>query len=332
MQSRPISFKISGSGAYVPRRSVASSELDTLCGLNIGSIESLFGISERRWAEPDETSSVMGAAAAKAALDEAGWSGQDLDVIIGACGVMEQPIPGTSALVQRRLGLGDKGIPAFDINATCLSFLLALDRMLVGFALGEWKRGLIVCADIASAALDFSDAEASAIFGDGAVAFALEADGPHTRRAHLFRTYADGADLCRLEAGGTRLRPHDDLNAFLAHSRFRMDGMGVFKATARRFQPFTTELFAKSGITPDDISVIIPHQASAPALEHLKRSLPGGHAKCIDIFGTTGNQIATSLANALHTARRTHRLVPGTHGLLIGSSAGISLGGAIIQW
>ena len=118
---------------------------------------------------------------------------------------MEQPIPGTASMIQRRLGLGNSGIPAFDVNATCLSFLVAVDTMVMGMAVGKWRRGLIVSADIASAALHFSSSEASVIFGDGAAAIVVEANGPSTLLACRLSTFGDGADLCQLEAGGTRL-------------------------------------------------------------------------------------------------------------------------------
>jgi 3-oxoacyl-[acyl-carrier-protein] synthase-3 len=274
----------------------------------------------------------MGAEAAAAAMADAGWDPASLDALIGACGVMEQPIPGTSVLIQQRLGLGESGIACFDINATCLSFLQALDRALAAIALDEWQRVLIVSADIASAALDLTRPEASVLFGDGAAAIALEAGGPHQRLAHRFRTYGEGAAACRLEAGGTRLRPDDDLPAFLRGAKFRMDGQALFRATSRRFPGFMDELLDAAGLAAQDIDVIIPHQASAAALEHLKRHMPDGHARTIDLFAAIGNQIATSIPFALHTARAQGRLRAGEHGLLIGSAAGISLGGTVIRW
>lgn len=325
-------FGIAGSGAYLPRRILRADDLDALTGLPPGSIAQRFHIEKRHRADADETSSFMGAKAAEAALAQAGWDPATLDVIIGACGVMEQPIPGTSVLIQRRLGLGASGIPAFDINATCLSFLMALDRVLIGFLLGEWRRALIVSADIASAALDFSTPESSVLFGDGAAAFALEADGPHTLLAHSFRTYGDAADVCRLEAGGTRVRPEPDMEAFLARAKFRMDGKGVFRATSLRFPGFLSALLKAADISAEDLASIIPHQASAAALEHVKRSIPGGHAKTFDIYASVGNLIATSLPFTLHTARQQGRLRQSELALLLGSAAGISLGGAVIRW
>lgn len=329
---KKLNFSIAGSAVALPRRIVRSGEIDLRIGTRQGHVATTFGIRQRYWADAEETSSAMAAKAATHALQDAGWTADSVDVIVGACGVMEQPIPGTAPLVQRRLGLGGSGIAAYDVNATCLSFLLALDHVLAGFALGRWQRALIFTADIASAALDFGDPEASVIFGDGAAAFALAADGPHQCLALRLETYADGADLCRLEAGGTRLRPAENLEQFLAAARFRMDGPGVFRATARRFPRFMDRLLHAAGTRLDDIATVVPHQASAPALEHLKRIVPDGHARTIDLFADHGNQIATSLPHALHVARTTGRLQQGQRALLVGSSAGISLGGAVLQW
>lgn len=223
---------------------------------------------------------------------------------------MEQPIPGTACLIQRRLGLGGSGIPAFDVNAICLSFLVALEVVSLGMAARRWRRALIVSADIASAGLDFDDPEASVIFGDGAAAVAVEAgDNGSAILGYRLETYGDGATLCQLEAGGTRLRPEADLDAFLAGGRFRMDGPGVFKATARRFPAFTAKLLETCGV-----------------------ALPGAGERVVDIFADHGNQIAASLPSALHAAIASGRLQRGDLALLVGTAAGVSLGGAVIRY
>jgi 3-oxoacyl-[acyl-carrier-protein] synthase III len=271
--------------------------------------------------------------AAQAAIAAADWSASDLDVIIAACGVMEQPIPGTACLIQRRLGLGGSGLPCFDVNATCLSFLVALDTLSLGARAGRWRKALIVSADIASAALDFEHPEASVIFGDGAAAVAVEAvDGPSQILAYLLETYGDGADLCRLEAGGTRVRPQDDLEGFLSRARFQMDGPGVFLATAKRFPRFIARLMKESQLSFHDIDLVVPHQASAAALDHLRRVLPIPSDRIVDIFADHGNQIAASLPSALHAAIDTGRLRRGQIALMIGTAAGVSLGGAVVRY
>jgi 3-oxoacyl-[acyl-carrier-protein] synthase-3 len=324
-------FTLAGVGTYEPENAVTSDALDARFGRAPGTSLKL-GIRERRYASAEETSSFMAGEAARRAVADAGWELGQIDALIGACGVMEQPIPGTAPLVQRRLGLGESGIPAFDVNATCLSFLPALDHAVAGMVLKGWRRVLIFAADIASAALDHGDLEASAIFGDGAAAVALEAGGSSRILASRFETYGDHSDLCRLEAGGTRLRPNEDLPGFLDRSRFQMEGIALFKVTARRFPPFMARLFADSGLGPDDIGSVIPHQASAPALAHLGRALGGDPARIVDTFATLGNRIASSLPHALAVARREDRLTAGSTSLLVGSSAGVSLGGTIIRW
>ncbi len=326
-------FRIQGSGAVQPGAFVGSEEIDQRIGKAAGWTEANFAIRTRAVARGGETSSCLGAEAARAALDAAGWAPEDLDVIVGACGVMEQPIPGTATLIQRRLGLGGSGIAAFDVNATCLSFLVALDLVSLGFAAGRWKKALIVSADIASAALDFEDPEASVIFGDGAAAVAVEADESGSAiLGFRMETYGDGAELCRLEAGGTRVRPHEDLDAFLSHARFRMDGPGVFMATARRFPRFTQRLLKTAGVAAADIDLIIPHQASAAALEHLRRAFPTEGDRVVDIFADHGNQIAASMPSALHHAIAGGRLQRGDTALLVGTAAGVSLAGAVLRY
>jgi 3-oxoacyl-[acyl-carrier-protein] synthase-3 len=324
-----LAFQLAGAGIYEPRTVVTSEDLDVRQQWKQGTAAS-FGIDERRYAAPDETSSMMGAEATRRAIADAGWKVDDIDALIGACGVMEQPIPGTAPLVQRRLGLGSSGISAFDVNATCLSFLPALDHALAGIALGRWQRVVIFSSDIASAALDHKDPESSAIFGDGAAAIALTA-GQSQLLTSRFETYGEHAELCRLEAGGTRLRPHDDLDDFLAHSHFRMEGMALFRATARQFPGFLSRLISESGVSLEAIDTIIPHQASRPAIRHLAQAI-GDKGRIIDVFAKLGNRIAASMPHALAIARDEGHLLPGSISLLIGSSAGISLGGAVIRW
>src|ERR1700748_594040 len=112
-------LSVAGWGRYRPRTNQPSAKLDVAFGKEPGWIEREFGIASRGIAGPAETSSMMGAEAARPALARAGR--QEFDVLIGACGVMEQPVPSTAVLIQQKLGLGRSGIPAFDVNQTCLS-------------------------------------------------------------------------------------------------------------------------------------------------------------------------------------------------------------------
>jgi 3-oxoacyl-[acyl-carrier-protein] synthase-3 len=325
---------LAGFGAYAPREQRPSQALDAVFGQPQGWTEAQFGLATRGVAAPDETTSMMGTEAARRALAMAGWEPGEFDVLIGACGVMEQPIPGTSVLIQQALGLGQSGIWAFDVNQTCLSFLAALDVAAMGFATGRFRRALIVSSDIASCGLDWDTPASSAIFGDGAAAVCVEAgedrDGPGLL-ARRFETYGDGKDLATLRSGGTRMRLDADFEAFTEGAHFRMDPFGIFKAASRNLPTLIDRVLGEARLTRETVDVIVCHQASAPALEHARRLMGGDPDRLIDIFATHGNQIAASLPTVLVEAQATGRLGPGKTVLLLGTAAGISLAAMVLR-
>lgn len=308
--------------------------MDALFDKEPGWTGQTFGLASRGLAGSEETTSTMAAQAARLALAQAGWETGDFDVLIGACGVMEQPIPGTSILIQHALGLGGSGIAAFDVNQTCLSFVTALDVAAMGFASGRWKRALVVSSDIASAGLDMTTPHAAAIFGDGAAAVCLQAgddpDGP-ALLARGFETYGEGKDLCSLRAGGTRIRVEEGYDALVAGSKFQMDAFGIFKAAARRLPPLLDRVLGEAGLTRETVDVIVPHQASRPGIDHVKKLMGGDPERVIDIFSDHGNQIAASLPTALVHAQAQGRLTPGKTLLLLGTAAGISAAAMVLR-
>ena len=327
-------MKIAGFGRYLPRRIRTSLELDAVFGEAAGWTESKFGIRQRGVAAPDETSSFMGAAAARDALAMSGWENGGFDVLIGACGVMEQPIPGTSVLIQDALGLGKSGIWAFDVNQTCLSFLTALDVAAMGMETGRFKRVVIVSSDIASAGLDMKDPQTASIFGDGAAAVCLEkSDAPNGPGliSRCFETYGEGKDLATLRSGGTRIRVEDGFDALMEGSHFHMDAVGIFKAAARSLPRIIDKVLGEAGLTRETVDVVVCHQASHPGVEHVRRLMGGDPVRVIDRFGLVGNQIAASLPSMLVEAHASGRLKPGTTVLLLGTAAGISAAAMVLR-
>ncbi len=325
---------LAGLGAYSPRELRPSQALDVVFGQAAGWTEAQFGIASRGVAAADETTSMMGAEAARRALTAAGWARDEFDVLIGACAVMEQPIPGSSVLIQQALGLGRSGIWAFDVNQTCLSFATALDVAAMGFETGRFRRALIVSSDIASAGLDWSTPASAAIFGDGAAALCIEAgevrNGPGLL-SRSFETYGEGKDLATLRSGGTRIRIEHGLAALTEGARFHMDAFGIFKAAARALPALIDRVLGEAGLTRETVDVIVGHQASAPGIEHLRRLMGGDPERVIDIFATHGNQIAASLPTALFEARARGLLGPGKTVLLLGTAAGISAAAMVLR-
>jgi len=324
-------LRIAGTGQYLPRHKRLSSDIDAMLGWSKGDIEARFGIRSRHVADADETSSMMAAAAAQNALDAANIKPEELDLILGACGVMEQAIPSTATLVQNRLGLGRSGIPAYDVNATCLSFIQALDLAAMKIRLGQARNVLIFAADIASVGLDWTRPEVAAIFGDGAAAVILTADGEGLL-ASRFETYSEGHHACVLAGGGTRMAKIVEPEAAARAPFFQMDGAVAFRVAARRMPRFLTRLLDEAGVGIDALDCIIPHQASAQGMGHSAVRLGISGDKVVQTFADLGNQIATSIPTVLHHAIQTDRLKRGDLALLIGTSAGISLGGAVVRY
>lgn len=325
-------FSIVGWGAYRPRTVLTSAQMDARHGAAPGWTEAEFGIAARHVAAMDETSSMMAAAACTVALARADWPGGVPDAIIGGCGVMEQPIPSTATLVQERLGLGHSGVPAFDVNQTCLSFMTALDVAAMGIALGRWRRVLVFASDIASAGLDPLEAKTRSIFGDGAAALAIEAvDLPGKGLlASRFQTFGAHHKLAQLRAGGTRVRVGEGYDALLAGSRFEMDAFGIFKAAARCLPGVIEQALADAGIARDDLACVICHQASAPGVEHVRRLFAPKGERVVNIFAHTGNQIAASIPTVLAHALDFGLAGPGDRVLLLGTAAGISAGAMVL--
>lgn len=329
--SHPSGLYIAGTGAYLPQRCVTSIEIDERLGWAQGTTEARFGLSARYVAQGEETSSYMAEQAARQALDAAGIAPVDLDLILGACGVMEQAIPSTATLVQHRLGLQRSGIAAYDVNATCLSFLQALELAEMKICLGQAQNVLVFSADIASVGLDWNEPDVAAIFGDGAAAVVVRSGGQGLL-AHRFETYSAGRDACVLAGGGTRITAAVDPEAAARASYFRMDGQAAFRTAAKYLPRFLERLFSQAGQTKQDVDCVIPHQASGLALSHGLTRLGLEQDKVVQTFKDYGNQIATSIPMALHSAILNGKLQRGDLALLIGTSAGISIGGTLVHY
>lgn len=332
-------FKILGTGIYLPSKTVLSTSMDEELGFSEGWVEKKSGVFSRRIASEIESTTKMGASAALSASVDAGWEAirdAKIDCIISAAGTVEQAIPCTAVLIQRELGLAKSMIPCFDINSTCLSFLNALDAATAFLEVGRFKRILIVSSEIPSLGLNKSDMESSLIFGDGAAAVIIEKaelgePGSFTILAAHMETYSDGAEACQVLAGGTRCHPSKGFEDLREQALFEMDGKVAFKISATYIDNFVANLFKDSAFSLSDMDVVIPHQASMLAMHHLRKKLAIPAEKLVDIFATHGNQIAASMPTALHYARRTGRVNPGDKMLLIGTGAGISLSGMILR-
>jgi 3-oxoacyl-[acyl-carrier-protein] synthase III len=325
--------RIAGTGHYLPISKRLSSDIDQELQRKIGKTEQRTGVRERPVAK-HETSSSMAVAASKDAISHANLNAADIDLIISACAVPEQPIPAMAPLVQAGLGLGRTGIPAFDINASCLSFVAAFDLAAQLIEAQRFRNVLIVSSEIASRALPWtSDPDTAAMFGDGAAAAILTSSrtaGGGLAASHI-ETWSEGYRDCELPAGGTRFDFHRQHEDFAKGAQFQMDGRAAYRLAAKTIQPFFDKLLAKAGWHLDEVDLVVPHQASRGALDHLVAKLEIPRSKLIDIIADHGNQIAASIPMALNFAMREGRISSGMKVLVVGTSAGFSVGGLCLE-
>jgi 3-oxoacyl-[acyl-carrier-protein] synthase III len=325
---QPRRIMILGTGSSLPGERLTSAELDGRLGLSPGTVEGRTGV-RHRFVER-RSAAALGAEAARAALDAAGMTLAEVDCLVAANGTPDQALPSNAALLSEALGLGP--VPAFDVGASCLSFLAALDTLSWPIAAGRYRRALVVSADLASCGLDWSALGASGIFGDGAAAAVLgpSGDAPATLLATAFETHSQGAHLCEIPAGGSRHHPSRTSEDYQRLALFRMNGKALFRFTVERLEPFLSRLLAEAQVTLDDLALVVPHQASRHALDYLRRSLRLPEDRIVDLFAERGNQVAASLPSALDAAVRSGRLHRGDRALLMGTGAGVSLGGAVL--
>jgi 3-oxoacyl-[acyl-carrier-protein] synthase-3 len=310
----------------LPARRIPSAEIDRRCGLAAGRIEAATGVAARYHVE-GESQIDLAVAASRVALDRAGLAPGRIDLVLGANAVPYQALPATAPLVARGLGISDGQAAAYDLNASCLSFLPALDHAATQIALGRARHALVFSSEIASRALDFAgDPFVAAHFGDGAAAVVL---GPGTGRiaACRFRAYPSAYAACGLRAGGTALDFHADPAAFAAEAWFRMDGEALFRLTARHFRAFTQDLLDEAGWRMTDVDLVVPHQASPRALARMARVLEVPPGRMVDISAEYGNQVAASIPTALALAFERGLMLPGRRILMLGTAAGVSFGG-----
>lgn len=328
---RPVT--ILGSGHALPERIVTSIALDSELGLAAGSVEKVSGVVQRHVASNTETAASLGANAARHALTAAGIELEQIDLIACASGTMDQGMPCNAALLQRELGLGHSGIPAMDINASCLGFIAAVDTLSWPLVAGRYQRVLLVCSDLASCGLDWQQLEVSGIFGDGAAAVVLGvSEGGAKIIASSLKTFAEGAHLCQILAGGSRFHPRRIDIPFEPLTSFSMQGKSVFRLAAKHLPTLMDDLLDQAGLTQAQIDWVIPHQASQQAMQHAAKRLGFAPEKVINIFPHHGNQVAASLPTALDIAIRDQRIQRGQTLMLIGTGAGLSIGGMILEY
>lgn len=316
--------RLIGTGSCLPGKSVSNSDLAAR-GIDTNDewIVTRTGIRSRYLAEPGTTSSELGLIAAQRALEMAGISAAELDLIIVATSTPDYIFPSTACLIQGKLG--NKGAATFDVQAVCAGFTYALGIAEKFIRSGSHKKALVIGAEVFSRILDWSDRGTCVLFGDGAGAVVLEAS--ETPGILATAMHADGSQNGILNVPGQICGGQVTGDPFL-----RMDGQAVFKFAVRVLADVAEEVCAVAGLQTQDIDWLIPHQANIRIIEATGKKLGVDRNKVIVTVDRHGNTSAASVPLALDEAVRDGRIQHGQKVLLEGVGGGFTWGAALLEF
>jgi 3-oxoacyl-[acyl-carrier-protein] synthase III len=320
--------RITGTGSYLPPRRVSNAEFAAELAAN--GIETSdewiverTGIRARHFAAPEVTSSDLALHAARHALEAAGRSAADIDLIIVATSTPDMVFPSTACLLQHKLGVA--GCPAFDVQAVCSGFVYALSVADAMIKAGSAHCALVVGAEVFSRILDFKDRTTCVLFGDGAGAVVLEAsDQPGILATEL---HADGSHSGVLCTPGTVSG-----GQVLGDPLLKMDGQAVFKLAVKVLDEVARAVLEKAGRKDTDIDWLIPHQANIRIMQGTAKKLKLPLEKLVVTVDEHGNTSAASIPLALDHAVRQGRIRRGDTLMLEGVGGGFTWGAVLLDF
>jgi 3-oxoacyl-[acyl-carrier-protein] synthase-3 len=321
-----MAARIVGVGKYLPSKVLTNADLERMVETSDEWIVERTGIRERRIAAEDETTATMGANAARMALDTAGLTADQVDLIVCATLSPDGMFPASASLIQADIGAKNAG--AFDVNAACNGFVVALATGAQFINAGVYERVLVVGAEAVSRIIDWTDRSTCILFGDGAGALLLERAESGGPRAFVLKSDGAGADM--LYARGPASAPASVLKA--ESYCIVMDGREVFKFAVRAMEDVSRQAIAQAGLTNDDIAYLVPHQANQRIMTAYAKALGFGLDRLISNVDKYGNTSSASIPLALCEAWEDGRLKPGDKLVVTAVGGGLSWGAAVIEW
>ncbi|UTW60568.1 beta-ketoacyl-ACP synthase III [bacterium SCSIO 12741] len=324
-------FSIKGVGKYLPKTSVHSHEIEDELGLPKGYIYKNVGVEVRHKARV-ESNSYMGEQALRAALADANMTIGDIDCLIGASATFDYIIPNRSSMIKHQFPEANSlDFPCIDINTVCTSFISALDYASFLLSTGTYKNVAIVSSERSLKGLNPDDAETFGLFGDGAAAVILNSAREGGLIKHSWKTYSEGAKYTIIEGGGNENHPQEVPYDSSLYS-FKMQGSKLLKCAMETLPRYLKDFFGKLNLSLPDVDLIVPHQASKLGLRMLASLNNGSSHNIFDHLAHHGNCIAASIPIALVTSIKNQRLKEGDTCFLLGTAAGVSIGGLLFKY
>jgi len=318
---------VRGFGTALPKRVVTNAEMESMVDTSDEWIVQRTGIRQRYIAGEGETTASLGEAAARAALDRAGLTAADIDLIVVATSTPDNTFPATAVNIQNRLGM-HHGF-AFDLQAVCSGFVYAVTTADAYIRGGLAKRVLVIGAETFSRILDWTDRTTCVLFGDGAGAIVLEAQeeaGTNADRGVLTtQLRSDGAHREKLYVDGG-----PSTTGTVGH--LRMEGREVFKHAVGMITDVIVSAFDATGFTAEDVDWLVPHQANKRIIDGSAKKLGIPLEKVVITVDQHGNTSAASIPLALAAAAEDGRIKQGDLVLLEAMGGGFTWGAVLLRW
>jgi len=330
MIAAPRDVHIIGTGSFTPERVLTNKDLEQIVETSDEWITSRTGIKERRISDPETPSSVLATEAARRALADAGIDGSELDQIIIGTVTGDRIFPSTACLVQNNLGATKAH--AFDVSAACAGFIYGLSVGRNAVLSGAARTVLVIGVETLSKIVNWTDRNTCVLFGDAAGAAVLRSTGePGGILANCLHSDGSLVHLLEMPAGGS-LRPpsHETVDQRL-HT-ITMSGNDVFKHAVRAMESVALECLDAAGRSPEDLDLLVPHQANLRIIDATARRLGLSMEKVFVNLDRYGNTSAASIPLALDEARRTGRIRSGDLVELVTFGGGFTWAAAVVQW
>ena len=325
-----VSASVIGTGSYAPERIMTNADLEKMVETNDEWIQTRTGIRERRIAATHETTSDMAAAAANAALENAGLRAEELSMIICATVTPDMFFPNTACFVQTKIG-ATRAI-CFDVSAACSGFLYAMEIARQFIATGTCKTILVIGADKLSSIVNWEDRNTCVLFGDGAGAAILQhREGARGIMATPMGSDGRLADILYTPGGGSAA-PITTENVHEKLSTIRMNGRETYKHAVKAMVDSAQQALNKAGVTIDQIKCIIPHQANLRIIEAIADRLDTSLDKFHINLDRYGNTSAAAVAIAFDEAARQQRFQRGDLVLLVVFGGGLTWAASVLEW
>ena len=318
---------VCGYGAALPKKAMANSEIEGIVETSDEWIAQRTGIRQRYIADETETTASLGEAAARQALERAGLTPDDIDMIVLATSTPDNTFPATAVNIQNRLRMHHGA--AFDVQAVCSGFIFAMTTADNFIRTGMARRVLVIGAETFSRILDWTDRTTCVLFGDGAGAIVLEARDEagstgdrgiltaHLRSdgAHKDKLYVDGGPSTTGTVG-----------------QLRMQGREVFKHAVGMITDVIEAAYEATGLSSEDIDWFVPHQANRRIIEASAKKLGIADEKVVLTVDKHGNTSAASIPLALNEAASSGRIKEGDLVLLEAMGGGFTWGSVLVRW